>query len=105
MEKNKTNKLDLILLVGMGVIAILSSLIDVFHMKDINFPVYSCISIYASYVLFIILLIYSSCKYKENQNKPQYVRWFMVFILPFFHIAFITVGFIISNLLINLFNL
>jgi len=105
MKKNKMNKLDLIFIVGTGVIAILSALIDVFYMKDVNFPVHSCISIYASYALWIILLIYSSLKYKEKQDKPEYVRWFMCFILPFFHIAFIIVGFIIGNLLINLFNL
>lgn len=105
MKKNKMNKLDLIFIVGIGVIAILSALIDVFYMKDVNFPVHSCISIYASYALWIILLIYSSLKYKEKQDKPEYVRWFMCFILPFLHIAFIIVGFIIGNLLINLFNL
>lgn len=108
MEKNKMHKLDLIFIVGIGVIAILGALIDVFYWKDVKyggFPVYSCMSIYASYALFIILLIYSSLKYKENQDKPQYVRWFMGFVLPFLHIAFIIVGFIIGNLLINLFNL
>lgn len=105
MKKNKMHKLDLIFIVGIGVIAILSALIDVFYMKKVNFPVRSCMSIYASYALWIILLIYSSLKYKEKQDKPEYVRWFMCFILPFLHIAFIIVGFIIGNLLINLFNL
>lgn len=98
------NKLDLIFIVGIGIIAILSAVIDVFYMKDINFPVRSCMSIYASYALWIILLIYSSLKYKEKQDKPKYVRGFMCFILPFLHIAFIIVGFIIGNLLINIFN-
>ena len=108
MKKNKMNKLDLIFVVGIGVIAILGALIDVFYWKDVEyggFPVFSCISIYASYALLIILLVYSSFKHKGNQDKPQYVRWFMCFILPFLHIAFIIVGFIIGNLLINLFNL
>ena len=93
MEKNKMHKLDLIFIVGIGIIAILSAVIDVFYMKYVNFPVRSCMSIYASYALLIILLIYSSFKYKENQDKPQYVRWFMCFILRFLHIAFIIVGF------------
>ena len=104
MEKNKMNKLDLIFIIGIGVIAIVSALIDVFYTKV--FPVFSIGSVYyVSYPLLIILLIYSSLKYKENQDKPQYVRWFMFFILPFLHIAFIIVGFIIANLLRNLFNL
>lgn len=104
MKKNKMNKLDLIFIVGIGVIAILSALIDVFYSKV--FPVFSIGSVYyVSYPLLIILLIYSSLKYKENQDKPQYVRWFMFFVLPFLHIAFIIVGFIFANLLRNLFNL
>ena len=105
MGKNKMNKLDLILLVGIGVIAILGALMDIFHMKEVNFPVNSCVSIYASYALWIILMIYSLFKYKENEDKPQYVRWFMVFILSFLHIMFVIVGFIIGNILINIFNI
>jgi len=104
MKKNKMNKLDLIFIVGIGVIAILSALIDAFYTKV--FPVFSIGSVYyVSYPLLIILLIYSSLKYKENEDKPQYVRWFMFFVLPFLHIAFMIVGFIIANLLRNLFNL
>ena len=104
MKKNKMHKLDLIFLAGIGVIAILSALIDVFYSKV--FPVFSIGSVYyVSYPLLIILLIYSSLKYKEKQDKPEYVRWFMYFILPFLHIAFIIVGFIVGNLLINFFNL
>lgn len=108
MEKNKMHKLDLIFIVGIGAIAILGALIDVFYWKDVQyggFPVFSCMSIYASYALWIILLIYSLLKYKEKQDKPKYVRWFMCVILPFLHIAFIIVGFIIGNLVINFFNL
>jgi len=43
------------------------------------------------------LLIYSSIKYKdkEEQERPQYVKWFMLFLLPVLHIAFVIVGFII----------
>ena len=104
MEKNKMHKLDLIFIVGIGVIAIIAACIDLYQ-KVVNFPVYSCKSIYFSYVLWMILLIYSSLKYKETQDKPKYVRWFMCFILPYLHIAFIIVGFIIGGLLISLFNL
>lgn len=104
MEKNKMHKLDLIFLVGIGVIAILSALIDMFHTKV--FPLFSVASVYyVSYPLLIILLIVSSFKYKEKQDKPEYVRWFMCFILPFLHIAFIIVGFIVGGLLIKFFDL
>ena len=108
MENNKMHRLDLIFIVGIGVIAILGALIDGFYWKDVEyggFPVFSCMSIFVSYALWIILLIYSSFKYKEKQDKPKYVRWFMYFILPFLHIAFIIVGLLIGSILINLFNL
>ena len=93
----KTHKLDLILLVGIGLIAIVSALIDIFHV--VVFPVYSCASVfYVSYPLWILLLIYSSIKYKdkEEQERPQYVKWFMLFLLPVLHIAFVIIGFIIG---------
>lgn len=93
----KMHKLDLILLVGIGLIAIVSALIDIFSV--VVFPVYSCVSVfYVSYPLLIILLIYSSIKYKdkEEQERPQYVEWFMLFLLPILHIAFVIVGFIIG---------
>ena len=93
----KTHKLDLILLVGIGMIAIVSSLIDIFYI--VFFPVCSCASVYyVSYPLLIILLIYSSHKYKdkEEQDKPQYVKWFMLLFLPVLHIVFVIVGFIIG---------
>ena len=108
MEKNKIHKLDLIFIVGIVVIGILGALIDGFYWKDVEyggFSVFSCMSIFASYTLWIILLIYSSIKYKEKQDKPKYVRWFMYFLLPFLHIAIIIVGFIIGNLLINFFKI
>lgn len=83
MQKNKMNKLDLIFIVGTGVIAILSALIDDFYTKV--FPVFSIVSVYyVSYPLLIILLIYSSLKYKENEDKPQYVRWFMFLFYHFY---------------------
>ncbi|MBE5952607.1 MAG: hypothetical protein E7257_00435 [Lachnospiraceae bacterium] len=104
MEKNKMHKLDLIFIVGIGIIAIISALIDCFYTKV--FPVFSVGSVYCvSYPLLIVLLIYSALKYKEEQDKPVYVRWYMFLILPFLHIAFMIVGFIIGNLLNNLFNL
>lgn len=80
------------------------SYIDGFYWKDVEyggFPVYSMMSIFASYALWIILLIYSSFKYKEKQEKPRYVRWYMYFLLPFLHIAIIVVGLLTVNLVIN----
>lgn len=102
----KMHKLDLILLVGIGLTAIVSALIDIFYV--VVFPVCSCVSVfYVSYPLWIILFIYSSIKYKdkEEQEKPQYVEWFMLFLLPVLHIAFIIVGFIIGIGLKNLLQL
>ena len=102
----KIHKLDLILLVGIGLIAIVSALIDIFYV--VVFPVCSCASVfYVSYPLWIMLFIYSSIKYKdeEEQEKPQYVKWFMLFLLPVLHIAFVIVGFIIGIGLKNLFRL
>ena len=107
-RNNKLHKIDLIFIVGIIIIGILGALIDGFYWKDIaygGFPVFSCISIFASYSLWIILLIYSSFKYKEKQDKPRYVRWYMYFLLPFLHIAFILIGLILSSFIINLFNL
>ena len=62
----KMHKLDLILLVGIGLIAIVSALIDIFSV--VVFPVYSCVSVfYVSYPLWIIFFIYSSIKYKDKE--------------------------------------
>ena len=100
------HKLDLTLLVGIGLIAIVSAIIDIFYI--VVFPVCSCASVYCvSYPLWFILLIYSSLKYKdkEEQDKPKYVKWFMLFLLPVLHIAFVMVGFIIGIGLKNLFQL
>ena len=102
----KIHKLDLILLVGIALIAIVSAFIDIFCV--VVFPVCSCASVYyVSYPLWIILLIYSLLKYKEKeeQDKPQYFKWFMLFLLPVLHIAFVIVGFIIGIGLRNLFQL
>lgn len=47
---------------------------------------------------------YSAVKYKdkEEQDKPQYVKWYMLLLLPFLHFLFIIVGFIIGNGLKNM---
>ena len=102
----KMHKLDLILLVGLALIAIVSALIDIFYV--VVFPVYSCISaIYGPVPLWLILFIYSLIKYtdKEEEEKPQLVKWYTVFFLPFLHVAFLIVGFILGIGLKNLFQL
>ncbi len=102
----KIHKLDLILLVGLALIAIVSALIDIFSV--VVFPVYSCASaFYASFPLWFILFIYSLIKYtdKEEEEKPQFAKWYTVFFLPFLHVAFIIVGFILGIGLKNLFQL
>ena len=102
----KIHKLDLILLVGLALIAIVSALIDIFYV--VVFPVYSCVSVfYAAFPLWLILFIYSLIKYtdKEEDEKPQLVKWYTVFFLPFLHVAFLIVGFILGIGLKNLFQL
>ena len=95
--------------IGIIIIALLGGLTDYLCWKDYEgsggFPVYSCLSIFASYALWIILLIYSSIKYPQKQDKPKYVRWFMYFLLPFLHIAIIIAGGILLSLIINIFNM
>jgi len=102
----KIHKLDLILLVGLALIAIVSALIDIFYV--VVFPVYSCASaFYVSFPLWLILFIYSLIKYKDKkeEEKPQFVKWYTVFFLPFLHGAFLIVGFILGAGLKNLFQL
>lgn len=102
----KIHKLDLILLVGLALIAIVSALIDIFYV--VSFPVYSCASaFYASFPLWLILFIYSLNKYtdKKEEEKPLFIKWYTVFFLPFLHVAFLIVGFILGIGLKNLFQL
>ena len=103
MKKNNLHKIDLIFIIGIISIGMFASLMDV--LGSTNFPVYSCISIYWQYALWIILLIYSAIAYKEEREKPKYVKWYCFFVLPFFHIMIILIGFIIFNIIINIFNL
>lgn len=104
MKNNKLHKLDSIFFTGISIIGIIAGFTDMFYWKDVEyggFPVFSCMSVFISYALWIILLIYSFLKYKEKEEKPKYVRWFMYFILPFLHIVFIIMGFIISGVIIK----
>lgn len=108
MKNNKLNKLDLIFIVGIGIIGIIAGMIDGFSWKDVEyggFPVVSCMSIFASYALWIILLIYSFSRYIKKEDKPKYVRGIMYFVLPFLHIIFVIIGFIVSGLIINILGL
>jgi len=100
-EKNKLHKIDLIFIIGIICAGMFGSLMDV--LGNINFPVYSCI--YGSYALWIILLIYSAIAYKEENEKPKYVKWYCLFVLLFLHVMIILIGFIIFNNIVNIFNL
>ena len=103
IDNNKMHKLDSIFIVGIGVIATLSSMLDI--LLKHSFPVYSCGSVYGSYALWFILLIYSSLKYKKMQDKPAFIKWYTFFLVPFMHIVFVIVGFVIGILLSKIFNL
>jgi len=103
MKKNKLHKIDLIFIIGIICVGMFGSLMDV--LGNVNFPVYSCISIYGSYALWIILLIYSAIAYKEENEKPKYVKWYCFLVLPFFHVMVILIGFIIFNNIVNILNL
>ena len=103
MKNEKMHKIDLILIIGFICIGMIGSLMDV--LGNINFPVYSIKSLYASYIWWIVLLIYSSIKYKDETKKPKYVKWYWFFILPYIHIIGVLIGFIIFNNIINIFNL
>lgn len=105
MNNKKMNKVDFIFIMGVIVIAIIGVAIDGMYWDNIQyggFPVFSCISIFASYALWIILLIYSSLK--SDENRPQYVRGYMFFVLPFFHMAVIIMLLIILAIFINIFE-
>ena len=103
IDNNKTHTLDSIFIAGIGVIATLSSMLDI--LLKHSFPVYSIGSVYGSYALWFILLIYSSLKYKEQQDKPKNIKWYTCFLVPFIHIVFVIVGFVIGILLRKIFNL
>ena len=102
----RIHKLDFILLIGIALIALGSAFIDVFHF--VVFPICCCVSVsYVSYPFLIILMIYSSIKYKdkEEQDKPTLVKWFMFFLLPFIHVVFVAIGLIIAAMLKNILQL
>jgi len=104
----KMHKLDSIFMIGIIVIAILGMVVDYFYWKDVEeggFPVFTCISVFVSYALWIILLIYSSIKYKKKEEKPKLVRWYMYFLLPTYHIAVMLIGLLLASLLMNIFNI
>lgn len=108
MKKNKMHIIDLIFIVGAEIISIVGELMDYFYWKDVEyggFPVFSCESIYVSYALWLILFIYSSIKYKEEKDKPKFLKWFTFFIVPYLHMAFLIVNLLIVALLTTLFNL
>lgn len=106
MQKN--HKIDLIFIVGIICLGLLGAIVDWFYWKDVEyggFPVFSMMSIYGSYVLLTVLLIYSSIVYKQKEEKPTYVKWYMYFVLPFFMIIITMGSLILTNIIMNAFNL
>jgi hypothetical protein len=104
----KIHKIDLIFIVGIICLGLLGGIIDGFYWKDIEyggFPVFCMMSIFASYVLWIVLLIYSSIAYKRKEEKPTYVKWYMYFVLPFLMIVITMASLVLTNIIINTFNL
>lgn len=105
MNKNKIHKIDLIFIVGIIVLGLLGGVVDGFYWKDVEyggFPVYSMMGIFASYVLWIILLIYSALAYKQKEDKPKYVKWYMYFVLPFFLIIITMIGMGLASFIIKI---
>lgn len=99
----KRNKLDQIFLIGIFVIAILGMVSDAIYWRGVSeggFPVFSCTSIFASYLLLVGLLIYKSSK--NIQEKLEYVKWSMFILLPFLHLFIIVIIMLIVALFINL---
>ena len=108
MKKDKKYIIDKIFIIEIIISGIVGGLIDGFmwipsESSYGGFPVYSCISIAFSYACWILLLIYSLLTCFGKENKPNYVRWYMYFLLPFFQLPFILAGWLISYLLILLF--
>lgn len=104
----KIHKIDLIFVVGNIILGLFGGIADGFYWKDVEyggFPVFSMMGIFASYVLWIVLLIYSNIVYKKKEDKPNYVKWYMYFILPFFMIIITMASLILTNVIINTFNL
>ena len=100
MKSNKMHKIDLIFIIGIIIIPMIGGIIDGFYWKGVNeggFPVYSLLSILASYALWLILLIYSNIEYNNKEDKPKYVKWYMCLIIYFIHIiiAITSMGIII----------
>ncbi len=104
IKVKKMHKLDKILLIEIICVAFLGGLIDCLAWRSVEyggFPVFSCASVFVSYALWIVLMIYSFIKYKVKEEKPKYVRWYMYLILPFLHMAFVLVGWLIGAIIGN----
>lgn len=107
MNNKKIHKIDFIFGLVLLLYRILGGLTDGFLWKDVEyggFPVI-CLSVFVSYALRIILLIYSFFKYKEEKDKPKDIIWFVYLLLPFLHIVLILMGVMLSNFIINTFGL
>ena len=103
----KIHKIDLIFIVGIVCLGLLGGIADGFYWQDVEnggFPVFSMMGIFASYALYIVLLIYSGIVYKNKEEQPKYVKLYMYFVLPFFMIIITMASLIVTNVIINAFK-
>ncbi len=98
----KLQKVDVILLIGVALIAIVSAFIDV--NGGTNFPVYSILSITCSYGLLVVLYLFSTNKYLGKPEKPVLVEWYTFLFLHLIHGVFAGVGLILAGMLSNIFK-
>lgn len=104
----KIHKLDKIFIIGIAIIGIIGGIVDGFYWLPYEgeggFPTNSCISIYITYILWIILLIYSNIKY-DKENKPEYVRWYGYFLNVFMQLPFILIGWFLAYIILKVINI
>lgn len=104
----KLHKIDLIFIVGVIILGLLGGMVEAIYWKDVEyggFPVFSLMGIYASYILWFVLLIYSFIKYKNKEYKPKYVKWYMYFVLSFFCLIITMIGMLATISIIKVFKL
>ena len=84
-KSKKMHKMDLIFIVVSSILIIIGCIIDI--TSGINFPAFMIYSACIAYVILFVLLIYSSFEYKSQDDKPVFVRWYML--IPFVFGVFI----------------
>ena len=105
MKNKKIHKLDLIFIIGLASIIMIGSIADAFSWRNVEqggFPVFTLLGILASYGLWFVLFVYSILTYKQKEDKPRFVKWYMFFLLPYIGVLLMAVGFIISSGIIKI---